>query len=71
MGYENFKHQDLRALKIVENAKKFGIETLQNEALVSQFLKAPKLHLSDDERANIEEIFMNLMQIEQDVQLSK
>ncbi|MGG7047562.1 MULTISPECIES: acetyltransferase [unclassified Campylobacter] len=71
MGYENFKHQDLRALKIVENAKKFGVETLQNEALVNQFLKVPKLHLSDGERANIEEIFMNLMQIEQDVQLSK
>ncbi|MBN7289108.1 acetyltransferase [Campylobacter curvus] len=71
MAYENFKNQDLRALKIVQNARKFDVEILQNEAIVKSFLNSEKMELNESERLNIEEIFKILMKIEEDTQLSK
>ncbi|QKF60673.1 hypothetical protein [Campylobacter curvus] len=71
MAYENFKNQDLRALKIVQNARKFDVEILQNEAIVKSFLNSDKMELNESERLKIEEIFKILMKIEEDTQLSK
>jgi len=71
LAYENFKNQDLRALKIVQNARKFDVEILQNEAIVKSFLNSEKMELNESERLNIEEIFKILMKIEEDTQLSK
>ena len=71
MAYENFKNQDLRALKIVQNARKFDVEILQNEAIVKSFLNSDKMEINESERLNIEEIFKILMKIEEDTQLSK
>ncbi|WP_169784564.1 acetyltransferase [Campylobacter curvus] len=71
MAYENFKNQDLRALKIVQNARKFDVEILQNEAIVKSFLGSEKMELNESERLKIEEIFKILMKIEEDTQLSK
>ncbi|WP_169778437.1 acetyltransferase [Campylobacter curvus] len=71
MAYENFKNQDPRALKIVQNARKFDVEILQNEAIVKSFLNSDKMEINESERLNIEEIFKILMKIEEDTQLSK
>lgn len=71
MAYENFKNQDPRALKIVQNARKFDVEILQNEAIVKSFLDSEKMELNESERLKIEEIFKILMKIEEDTQLSK
>lgn len=71
MAYENFKNQDLRALKIVQNARKFDVEILQNEAIVKSFLNSRKMEINESERLKIEEIFKILMKIEEDTQLSK
>ena len=71
MAYENFKNQDLRAWKIVQNARKFDVEILQNEAIVKSFLNSDKMELNESERLKIEEIFKILMKIEEDTQLSK
>ncbi|EAT99425.1 MULTISPECIES: hypothetical protein [Campylobacter] len=71
MAYENFKNQDPRALKIVQNARKFDVEILQNEAIVKSFLNSDKMELNESERLKIEEIFKILMKIEEDTQLSK
>lgn len=70
MGYEAFAPKDLRVVKIIQNAKKFGAERLQNEALVKEFLNREQISLSEDERENIRQIFINLMKIEEEVQLS-
>jgi len=71
LAYENFKNQDPRALKIVQNARKFDVEILQNEAIVKSFLNSDKMELNESERLKIEEIFKILMKIEEDTQLSK
>ncbi len=71
MAYENFKNQDPRALKIVQNARKFDVEILQNEAIVKSFLGSEKMELNESERLKSEEIFKILMKIEEDTQLSK
>lgn len=72
MGYEAFAlNKDLRVVKITQNAKKFGVERLENEALVKEFLNCEQISLDDAERENIEEIFTNLMKIEEEVQLSR
>lgn len=70
MGYEAFAPKDLRVVKIIQNAKKFGVERLQNEALVKEFLNREQISLSENERENIRQIFINLMKIEEEVQLS-
>lgn len=72
MGYEAFAlNKDLRVVKITQNAKKFGVERLENEALVKEFLNCEQISLDKVERENIEEIFTNLMKIEEEVQLSR
>ncbi|WP_316370332.1 acetyltransferase [Campylobacter sp.] len=58
-------------MKIVQNARKFDVEILQNEAIVKSFLNSEKMELNESERLNIEEIFKILMKIEEDTQLSK
>ncbi|QCD52012.1 acetyltransferase [Campylobacter sp. RM16192] len=70
MGYEEFKIKDLRVAKIVQNAKKFGEIRLQNEALVKELLSLKQISLDKQERDEIERIFVNLMKIEEEVQLS-
>lgn len=70
MGYEAFNIKDKRAAQIVQNAKKFGFEELQNAALVETFLNSERINLSSQEREEIERIFVNLMKIEESVQLS-
>lgn len=71
MGYENFATRDVRLAKIIQNARKFDSPALQNQQLLMAFSNAAKINLSDDERASLEKIFLNLMKIEKDVQLSK
>ncbi|CAD7287631.1 hypothetical protein LMG7974_00510 [Campylobacter majalis] len=70
MAYEEFQNKNLDMLKIAQKAKIFGIQTLQNETLLSSFF-ATKISLTQSERENIAKIFTSLMQIEQNAQLSK
>ncbi|MFC2492440.1 MAG: acetyltransferase [Campylobacter curvus] len=58
-------------MKIVQNARKFDVEILQNEAIVKSFLNSRKMEINESERLKIEEIFKILMKIEEDTQLSK
>ncbi len=71
MPYENFKSKNPLAVKIAANARKFGIETLQNEAVVSSLLQVQKINLTSEQRQVTAEIFTKLIQIEEDSQLSK
>ncbi|MBE3021837.1 acetyltransferase [Campylobacter sp. RM13119] len=71
MGYESFVIKDPRVAKIIENAKKFDIEALENEAMLKTLLASQKFTLSQNERDSIEEIFVKLMKIEEEIQLSK
>nr|WP_314887447.1 acetyltransferase [uncultured Campylobacter sp.] len=71
MPYENFKSKNPLAAKIAANARKFGIETLQNEAVVSSLLQVQKINLTSEQRQVAAEIFTKLIQIEEDSQLSK
>ncbi len=71
MPYENFKSKNPLAAKITANARKFDVETLQNEAVVEVLLVASSQKLSAGERAEIERIFTKLIKIEEDAQLSK
>ncbi|MCR4942833.1 MAG: acetyltransferase [Campylobacter sp.] len=71
MPYEDFKPSDPVAFKIIQNAKEFGVDLLENENLLSEFLKTATTNLKQEEREKIEEIFVKLMKIEEDVQLSK
>ena len=72
MPYENFKSKNpLVVLKITTNARKFGVETLQNEEFVSILLNVKKLEISSKQRQALAEIFAKLIKIEEDSQLSK
>ena len=70
MPYENFKSKNHLAAKIAANARKFGVQTLQNEELVNILLRAEKLEISAERREAAERIFKGLMNIEESVQLS-
>lgn len=70
MGYENFRVKDISVLKVVENAKKFGVDSLLNEAVLDSLFSV-KYDLGDDFRQNIAEIFIKLIKIEENIQLSK
>lgn len=70
MGYENFRVKDVSVLRVIENAKKFGVDSLVNEAVLNSLFSV-KYDLSDDFRQNIAEIFIKLIKIEEDIQLSK
>ncbi|WP_169764632.1 acetyltransferase [Campylobacter mucosalis] len=69
MGYENFRVKDISVLKVVENAKKFGVDSLANEAVLNSLFSI-KYELSQEQRANIANIFTTLIKIEESVQLS-
>ena len=71
MPYENFKSKNTLVLKITTNARKFGVETLQNEEFVSILLNVKKLEISSEQRKTMAEIFAKLIKIEEDSQLSK
>ena len=71
MPYENFKSKNPLAAKIATNARKFDVQTLQNEPVVEVLLAASSQKLSAGERAEIERIFTKLIKIEEDAQLSK
>lgn len=71
MPYENFKSKNSFVLKITTNARKFGVETLQNEEFVSILLNVKKLEISSEQRHALAEIFAKLIKIEEDSQLSK
>ena len=71
MSYENFKSKNSLVLKITTNARKFGVETLQNEEFVSVLLNVKKLEISSEQRHALAEIFAKLIKIEEDSQLSK
>ncbi len=71
MPYENFKSKNPLVLKITTNARKFGVETLQNEEFVSILLDVKKLEILSEQRQTMAEIFAKLIKIEEDSQLSK
>ena len=71
MPYENFKSKNPLAAKITANARKFDVETLQNEAIVSSLLQVQKINLTSEQRQVTAEIFIKLIQIEEGSQLSK
>ena len=71
MSYENFKSKNPLAAKIAANARKFDVQALQNEAVVSSLLQVQKLNLTSEQRQVTVEIFTKLIQIEEDSQLSK
>ena len=71
MPYENFKSKNPLAAKITANARKFDVETLQNEAVVSSLLQVQKINLTSEKRQVTAEIFTKLIQIEEYSQLSK
>ncbi|WP_169753389.1 acetyltransferase [Campylobacter mucosalis] len=69
MGYENFRVKDISVLKVVENAKKIGVDSLANEAVLNSLFSI-KYELSKEQRASIANIFTTLIKIEESVQLS-
>ena len=70
MPYENFKSKNPLAAKIAANARKFGVETLQNEELVNLLLNEKKIEISDEQKEAARRVFTGLMKIEESVQLS-
>ena len=70
MAYEDFLVKNFQSFKICANAKKFGVESLQNDDLVEILLNANRIELSDQNRKCVAEIFIKLMKIEEEVQLS-
>ena len=70
MPYENFKSKNLLAAKIASNARKFDVQTLQNEQLVNLLLNEKKIEISDEQKEAARRVFTGLMNIEESVQLS-
>ena len=70
MPYENFKSKNPLAAKIVANARKFDVQTLQNEDLVNLLLNEKKIEISGEQKEAVERVFTGLMNIEESVQLS-
>ena len=70
MPYENFKSKNHLAAKIAANARKFGVQTLQNEELVNLLLSEKKIEISGEQKEAVERVFTGLMKIEESVQLS-
>lgn len=71
MNYKNFAIKNLYTFKILQNAKRFGVEKLQNEALIEAFLNIERIQVQENERQIVAEIFAKLIKIEEDVQLSR
>ena len=70
MPYENFKSKNPLAAKIAVNARKFDVQTLQNEDLVNLLLNEKKIEISDEQKEAARRVFTGLMKIEEIVQLS-
>ncbi|WP_295141188.1 acetyltransferase [uncultured Campylobacter sp.] len=70
MPYENFKSKNPLAAKIAANARKFDVQTLQNEQLVNLLLNEKKIEISSEQKEAVERVFTGLMKIEEIVQLS-
>lgn len=70
MPYENFKSKNPLAAKIAVNARKFDVQTLQNEDLVNLLLSEKKIEILDEQKGAVERVFTGLMKIEESVQLS-
>ena len=70
MPYENFKSKNPLAAKIAANARKFDVQTLQNEELVNLLLSEKKIEISDEQKEAARRVFTGLMNIEESVQLS-
>lgn len=70
MPYENFKSKNPLAVKIAANARKFDVQTLQNEDLVNLLLNEKKIEISGEQKEAVERVFTGLMNIEEGVQLS-
>ncbi|AQW86158.1 hypothetical protein CPIN18021_0957 [Campylobacter pinnipediorum subsp. caledonicus] len=71
MGYENFNTQNITNIKIAQNAKKFDIEILQNEAFLNNITQISDINIGSQDLENIKNIFNSLIQIEENLQLSK
>ncbi|OPA78028.1 hypothetical protein [Campylobacter pinnipediorum] len=71
MGYENFNTQNITNIKIAQNAKKFDIEILQNEAFLKQITQISNINIDNQDLENIKNIFNSLIEIEENLQLSK
>ncbi|AQW81244.1 hypothetical protein [Campylobacter pinnipediorum] len=71
MGYENFNTQNITNIKIAQNAKKFDIEILQNEAFLKQITQISNINIGNQDLENIKNIFNSLIEIEENLQLSK
>lgn len=70
MPYENFKSKNPLAAKIAANARKFDVQTLQNEDLVNLLLNEKRIEISDEQKEATRRVFTGLMNIEESVQLS-
>ena len=70
MPYENFKSKNPLAAKIAANARKFDVQTLQNEDFVNLLLNERKIEISDEQKEAARRVFTGLMKIEESVQLS-
>ena len=70
MPYENFKSKNPLAANIAANARKFDVQTLQNEDLVNLLLSEKKIEISGEQKEAVERVFTGLMNIEEGVQLS-
>ena len=70
MPYENFKSKHPLEAKIAANARKFDVETLQNEQFVKLLLNEKKIEISSEQKEAVERVFTGLMNIEESVQLS-
>ena len=70
MPYENFKAENPLAAKIAANARKFDVQTLQNEQFVNLLLNEKKIEISGEQKEAVERVFTGLMKIEESVQLS-
>ncbi|MFC2346081.1 acetyltransferase [Campylobacter sp.] len=70
MPYENFKSKNPLAAKIAANARKFDVQTLQNEDLVNFLLSEKKIEISSEQKEAARRVFTGLMNIEESVQLS-
>ena len=70
MPYENFKSKNPLAAKIAANARKFDVQTLQNEDFVNLLLNEKKIEISDEQKEAARRVFTGLMNIEESVQLS-
>ncbi len=70
MPYENFKSKNPLTAKIAANARKFDVQTLQNEQLVNLLLNEKKIEISSEQKEAARRVFTGLMKIEESVQLS-